>query len=231
MEEQGCGAILGTGQDDGPIPTLSPLLAGTRRTRSLGPSSHRAAGAVLPGRGPLFDFLPRWHAGGWAGCDLFALRSRFPLLSRCAIPWKSRDRRGSPRCREMLTGSTDPYGSLETPTCPAQACWSLHQPWQMLSGSRMVLIVSTGFAPELLPAAKPNQRSLVLVLLLRAIEELIRELVLATLTPRHGQARLWHSVVEEQTPNQGEAIEYSKCSPSPQQSSTTKGTVGGTRYS
>lgn len=133
MEEQGCGAIPGhaagwmapSSSPSRPPPPgrdqkdLIPWASGPKNL-----SNHPPNGAVLSGRGPLFDFLPLWHAGGQAGwgpvCSKKPLWAAVSLSSPFfAFPWKRRAggaTPGTPRCsRGALTRTAHQKPSCSLP--------------------------------------------------------------------------------------------------------------------
>lgn len=143
-------------------------------------SNHPTKRAVLSGRGPLFDFLPLWHAGGRAGWGPVCSKKPFweGFFSPFPLPFCFSLENESRRC---IPGHRDAHGEHrhtrlpKTPPCSPLVY--LGPPRQSQRPRRALPALRTRCQRRSSPAAKPRQRGPALVLLLGVREEAIRDLV------------------------------------------------------
>lgn len=128
--------------------------------KSLG--NHPPTGAVLSGRGPLFDFLPLWHAGGRAGwgpvCSKKLLWAAVSLFSPFfAFPWKRRAGEaalGALRCSQGALTYMAPQKLLCSPPKLNKAALVIasalaNAPWLVRAAGGEHSPGALGFAPGL----------------------------------------------------------------------------------
>ena len=110
-------------------------------------SNHPPNSAVLSGRGPLFDFLPLWHAGGRAGwgpvCSKKLLWVAIALSSPfIAFSWKTRSGEAAPAAPRCSRGAL-------TCMAPQKPSRSLPE----LNNAALVIASALANAPWLVHAA------------------------------------------------------------------------------